>query len=520
MKIRCALYARVSTKEQSEGKASIPDQINLGERAIKEHAGKWEFFQTFTDAGVSGHLTEERAGLQAMLRDAREHKFDLVIVKDFDRFARNRSAATIIREELKELGIQTYALTTPVEPRDPKTYDPDEDDLGVIVEGMSDIRSDLERKGIIRRMKMGKMNKAKDGLIPNRVPHGYKITKRIDERGKVKRTISIDPDTATDIRKMFELYNSGDGVQKIAINLNESGSRTTLGGLWSAASIKYILKNPTYCGKVWWGWRHAEYKKTKDRRKRGMEGVITDGQHEAIVSQEVFDKAQVIKKQRGQFAKGGAGRSRGLLTGLLKCIRCGKSGGYQTRHHKRKKENPKWSDTTTHEYMCTGYRYFRTCSPRIMSADKLENSVLDQIRNIYSHPKVQKRIVYKDNEQTRKSLETELRKQEKELERIPERELRQQEAYERNIITIEDYGNAMQRLREDKIRIAQEVSRVRSSLHQLGQNIDTLQRFAATLKDFDKFWPKLTLDEQKLILRTIIRQIRAGDGRVEIDFVM
>lgn len=63
-------------------------------------------------------------------------------------------------------------------------------------------------------------------------------------------------------------------------------------------------------------------------------------------------------------------------------------------------------------------------------------------------------------------------------------------------------------------------SRIKSATLQLNQNIHTLEQFAKTLKNFDKLWPKLTLDEKKHILRTIIRQIRAGDGRVEIDFVL
>lgn len=516
--MRAAVYARVSTKEQAEGKASIPDQIEVCERAVREH--KWQYHQAFTDSGISGHLTEERTGLQSLLRDAREHKFDVVIVKDFDRFARNRSAASVIREELKELGIQTYAITTPVEPKDPKHYDPDEDDLGVIVEGMSDIRSDLERKAIIRRMKMGKMSKAKDGVIPNRVPYGYKIERHIDERGKVKRTILIDDEGGKVIRRIFELYNSGIGIQKVAIELNRARFASPKGGLWSAPSVKYILKNPTYAGKVWWGWRHADYKKTKDRRQRGREGVITDGQHEAIISKEVFDKAQLIQKQRGEFAKGGAARSFGLLTGILKCIRCGKGGGYQKRKHKRSKKNANWHDTTTQEYICTGYKYYGICSPRIMSAEKLETAVIDQIRNIYAHPKVQSKIIYSGNHKTQKNLQNELAKLEKELARIPERLKRQQEAFELNVNSVEEYGKALKRLREDEERIHKEITRVKTMSLQLGQNMDLLQRFASTLKNFDKLWPKLTLDEKKHILRTIIRQIRAGDGHVEIDFVL
>lgn len=518
MKIRAVVYARVSTKEQAKGKASIPDQLEVCERAVHEH--KWDYHEKFTDSGISGHLTEERPGLQALLRDARAHKFNVVVVKDFDRFARNRSAATIIREELKELGIQTYALTTPIEPRDPQTYDPDEDDLGVIVEGMSDIRSDLERKGIIRRMKMGKMSKAKDGLIPNKVPYGLRVERYLDTRGKVHRKIHVDEKAAKIIRIIFTLYNSGLGVQKIAIQLNNEKHPTSGGGLWSAASIKYILRNPTYTGKVWWGWRHAEYKKTKDRRARGMQGIIAEGQHEAIISQEVFDKAQDVQKQRQQFGKGGSGRSKGLLTGLLKCIRCGKGGGYQKRYHKRSKKNPHWHDTITYEYICLGKKYYGICSNRIMSADKVEGAVTDQIRNIYNHPKVQDKIIYKGNHKTKTGLERELKQLEKEKIRIPERLKRQQEAYEMNVIPIEEYGKALQRLREGEENIDREITRINSTLFQLGQNIEILQKFAVTLKNFDRLWPRISLEEKKQILRTIIKQIRAGDGRVEIDFVL
>ncbi|MEM3394328.1 MAG: recombinase family protein, partial [Candidatus Methanomethylicia archaeon] len=151
-KIRAVIYARVSTKEQAEGKFSIP---------------------------------EERRVLQNLLYDARQHLFDLVVVKDFDRFARNRAAATIVREELKKLFIQTYALNTPVEPKDPKSYDPTDDDLGIMVEGYSDTISEIERNKIRRRMMMGKMNLAKQGKIPVNVPYGYEIKRTIDEHGKI-----------------------------------------------------------------------------------------------------------------------------------------------------------------------------------------------------------------------------------------------------------------------------------------------------------------------------------------------
>src|SRR5690242_11824622 len=93
-KIRAVIYARVSTKEQADNKISIPDQLERTRKAIIERG--WELaHEPYVDSGISGHLLEERHGLQTLLKDAREHLFDLVVVTNFDRFARNRAAATI-----------------------------------------------------------------------------------------------------------------------------------------------------------------------------------------------------------------------------------------------------------------------------------------------------------------------------------------------------------------------------------------------------------------------------------------
>jgi site-specific DNA recombinase len=212
--LRAIIYVRVSTQEQAHGKASIPDQLEVCHKTIAERG--WIFVQQYLDEGVSGHLTEERHGLQSMLRDAREHKFDLIVVKDYDRFARNKDSAAIIRQELKELGIQTFSVNTPVSPKLPGEYDPDEDDLGTIVEAISDMRSDLERKQIARRMKMGKMSRAKSSNIPNRVPYGYRIVRNLDGT-KINRTIEVNEEEASRVRFIFNSYAQGQGQRKIAI---------------------------------------------------------------------------------------------------------------------------------------------------------------------------------------------------------------------------------------------------------------------------------------------------------------
>jgi site-specific DNA recombinase len=236
--LRAVVYARVSTQEQAQKKTSVPDQLEVCHEIIKKKG--WTFIQEYKDEGVSGHLVVERYGLQSMLRDAREHRFDLIVVKDYDRFARDKDAAGIIRKELKELGIQTFSVNTPVDPKPPGEYDPDEDDLGTIVETISDMRSDLERKQIARRMKNGKMSKAKAGSIPNRAPYGYRIIRTL-EGTKIKRNIETNEEEASRVRFIFNSYAQGKGHRKIAIELNRKGWKSPNGNQWHTATIRYIL---------------------------------------------------------------------------------------------------------------------------------------------------------------------------------------------------------------------------------------------------------------------------------------
>lgn len=515
--LRAVKYGRVSTPEQAQKKTSIPQQFEDCNKVIIQKG--WISVGEHKDEGISGHLTEERYGLQSMLRDAREHKFDLIIVKDYDRFARNKNAAAIIRQELKELGIQVYAINTPVEPRSVNEYDPDDDDSATIMETVSDMRADLERTAINRRMKGGRMIKAKAGKIPNRVPYGLTVIRTI-EGSKIKRTVIINEDEAEKVRFIFNEYARGIGDRKIAIEMNKRGWKGPNGGNWSIQEIKYILANITYTGKVSWGWRHAEYKKNKEWQRRGKTGYIGNGEHPAIVDETIFNLVKEIRAGKVKHGKGGSGRSFGILTGLAKCSRCKSGVGYQKRRHQRSKKNPNWKDTTTQEYICTGYKYRGICSQRVMSANKLEGAVLDHIKNLYSHPKVQENITYGSNNQEDIERERSIIRLQKEIEMGSTKEQRHKEMYEKGLETMEDLEINISRIREEVQKNRARVDKYIVESSTAAQKMVAVRKLVSSLKDFDVCWGKMELDEKKMILRSIIKEIRAGDGRVEIDFIL
>ncbi len=516
--LRAASYYRVSNREQAgEDKTSISSQRDKC-RACIESKG-WKFIKEYADEGISGHLTIERHGLQEMLRDAREKKFNLIVVKDYDRFARNKDAAGILRQELKKLGIQVYALNTPVEPKSINKYDPDEDDSLTIMETISDMRADLERKQIRRRMKDGRDGVAKAGNLPNRVPYGYRVIRFI-EGNKMRRRIEIDEEAASRVRHIFTEYTSGKGDRKIAIEMNNRGWRSPQGSLWTTRGIKYILGNAVYTGRVLWGWRHAKYSITKDWIERGKMGYAGPGNHEVIIDDKLFERAQEIRQGRTKNVRGGAGRSFGMLTGIAKCIRCGAGVGYQKRYHNRSKENKNWKDTITFEYICTGYKYHGKCSQRVMSAIKLEGAVIDHIKNLYAHPKVQEKIIYDGKDQVSIDNEKEIARLTREITILPEKEKRHTEAYEKGLQTLEQYEDNLARLRSESKKNHMDKGRLETERSLTTQKSDVVAKLVNSMHNFDTFWNALQLDEKKLIIRSIIGQIRAGDGRVEVDFIL
>jgi hypothetical protein len=153
-----------------------------------------------------------------------------------------------------------------------------------------------------------------------------------------------------------------------------------------------------------------------------------------------------------------------------------------------------------------------------MAAEKMESMVLDHIRNIYRHPKVQESISYDGKGIEGKERETELSLLEKEISQESTKMLRQHDAYERGIISLEEYEENLARIRQRTEQNRMERDRLVSTSSVTAQQTASIKKLVSLLRDFDTAWKKMELSEQKAILRSLIRQIRAGNGRVEIDF--
>src|SRR5690606_7632243 len=163
----------------------------------------------------------------------------------------------------------------------------------------------LERETTSERVSQVMEERARKGLrngAPSAI--GYKIE---------NKEYLIDRDQAKIVQKIYDLYLKGNGYKKIAhIMLDDPETANILN--WSGATIKYILQNPIYTGKRRWNYIDSNHKLT------GKE-IIVESNHEAIISEEIFERVQDQIKRR---AKGGKSfTSDHVFSSVLRCGKCG-----------------------------------------------------------------------------------------------------------------------------------------------------------------------------------------------------
>lgn len=367
--MRCVIYTRVSTEEQAgSDKGSHEDQIDRAKRTISEHG--WDLINIYQDT-QKGHEISNRLNLIQLLEDSKLRKFDLVLVRDADRLARDRATATIIREELKDNLVQVYSIDQPREPIAADKYDPDEDDSGVIYEGISDIKADLDIKSLRRKVRQGAKNRALKGMLHD-VPYGYN-KEYIAIHPSVILNVTENESEAEVIRNIFSWYGDKDfSYRRIAEELNKSKLPSPTGKLWSSAYIQRILKNPVFTGYV--RHNHRPVKRGQRKTTPREEWILVKGTHPALITEELFNKVQERIKQKTTL-KGRATASKGLLVGLVKCGYCGKNLYYKTnrRSIKHRESYPNSKPHFTY-YCATSNTYgsgVTECNGHIMSAKKI-----------------------------------------------------------------------------------------------------------------------------------------------------
>lgn len=322
-----AIYLRKSRKDRELEQLGEAETLARHEKALLELAkNKNLAISDIYKEVVSGETIEARPEMQKLLKAVEAGVYEGVLVMEVERLARgNTKDQGIVAEAFQ------FSNTLIITPS--KTYDPsNEFDEEYFEFGL--FMSRREYKTINRRIQRGRIASVQEGkYIAGTAPLGYD---KVKIKGAKGYTLEPNKDAQT-VKLIFSFYTDKQnpmGMQLIAKKLDDLGIKPQKSTNWSRASIKDILTNPTYIGKVRWQWRKVNKvidngKIVEHRPKRAPdEYMLIDGLHPPIIDTETFNKAQEILK--GKYIAPVAG-NKDIKNPLARLIVCEKCGAKMTR---------------------------------------------------------------------------------------------------------------------------------------------------------------------------------------------
>lgn len=297
----------------------------LDEWAEKHLGGKVPERNKFREV-VSGETLKERPEIQIVLRLIESPKYKAVAVVEPQRLTRG---------DLEDIGrlmkLLKHTNTIVITPG--RIYDlRDEYDWDAFERELKRGNDYLEyTKKILNRGRL--LSVSQGNFIAAVAPYGFEKTWVMDGKRKCP-TLKENEEEAAAVRMMFDLYVNHDmGATKICYRLDEMGFKPPKGDRWSPYSLKDMLSNVHYIGKVKWNWRKtltivedSEIINTRPKAKVG-EYLIYEGRHDGIVSEELFNAAQA-KIGKTARTKGKA-KIRNPFASLIQC-KCGRAVSLRT----------------------------------------------------------------------------------------------------------------------------------------------------------------------------------------------
>lgn len=529
--VRAATYVRVSTGPQGESdKASLPTQRKETKEVIENN--KWTLIGKYEDIHRTSkeESPNEREGLSQSLEDAKKGLFDVLVVWSDSRLGRNANETQLIRKMFRECGVQIYSTLKPLPIIDPRFFTSKIDTSRLWQEGVSDLSSAAESAEFAQKMQFGKMQVALAGKMPGRVPYGYYRKKKIilvNGKEKVISEIKADENKLAVEREIIDLYlKRGFGIRRICGVLNDKKIPGPKGGLWNYSTLRYHLKNPAYAGKVRWGWKLSEFRKSKQRLAKGHNGVIINGNHKKVEDETDFIKIQRKMEQRAQLG-GRAVASKGLLVGLLKCSICG-GNAYITSspsiyaYKMEKLGRPKEGFSRIYYYVCSTVSKYgnSACKRYIGGQQKIEIQVVEEIRKLSKSLEAQKSFEKTLRETNNKNILVKEKAVKAELKKIPQIRDRFSKALGYKLMKFDEYGRQTNELNEKEEMLIIQDREIQKEKEENNKIQERVKKAISLFKNFDKIWDKASLEVRKDLLRTIIKKIVYSKNKVFIEYRM
>lgn len=319
-RLRVAAYCRVSTDSEDQLN-SYKSQVQHYTDLIKSKS-EWDLAGIYADEAITGTQVTKREDFQRLINDCMNGDVDMIITKSISRFARNTLDTLKYVRMLKEKGIAVF-----FEEENINTLTMDGELLLVILSSVAQ----QEVENISANVKKGlKMKMQRGELVGFQGCLGY-------DYHPEDKSISINEEEAEIVRYIFRRYIEGAGGSVIAQELENLGYKTKRGSTrWAETTVIGIIKNEKYKGDILMGKTFTLdpiSKRRLDNFGEEDQFYIRD-HHEAIISEEMFEKAQEILKRRAKPRRLGTDGKREKFSRkyAFSCmLECGFCGGTLTR---------------------------------------------------------------------------------------------------------------------------------------------------------------------------------------------
>ena len=380
-KIKVYLYTRVSTTMQIDGYSLDAQKTKM--KAFCDY-NEYEIAGEYEDAGKSGKSIEGRVSFNQMMEDIKSGKdgVSYVLVFKLSRFGRNAADVLATLQVMQDFGVNLICVEDGID---------SSKDAGKLMISVLSAVAEIERENIRVQTMEGRMQKAREGKWNGGfAPYGYSL---ID--GKLE----VNEEEAVAIRMIFDQYVNTDlganGIEKYLENhgIHKIARQNGKNPLFDAALIRRIIQNPVYSGKISYGRRRTEKvhgTRNEYRQVKKDDYLLVDGLHEALVSEEVWEQAQVkVAAQAKKYEKVNRDKREKihLLSGILKCPVCG-AGMYGNKSIKKRKDGSNYKDFyyygCKHRNMTRGHK----CDyKKQVHEEMLDASVAEVISKLVSNPK-------------------------------------------------------------------------------------------------------------------------------------
>ena len=487
-----AAYCRVST-DKTDQLNSLEAQKEFFSEYTKRTGDK--LVRLYADEGISGTKIKNRKEFLRMMADAERGLFDMVVVKDISRFARNTVDLLQNIRKLKALGIETQFLTANMTSMGNSEF----------VLTIFGALAQEESANTSKRVKFGKKMNAEKGRVPN-IVYGY------DKIPGDYFNLRINEEEAAVIRQIYKWYiQDGYGTARISGFLNERGLKTKRNCQWSQNAVCRILTNELYTGKIINGKQEVTDFLTGQRKEKDeTDWMVVERPELRIIEPETFEQAQQTMQARGKAFRVDKERqsNKYLFSTLIKCKECGWSFRRTVRTYKN----------TYVRWVCSGHNGKGADScPNAVALDEEEliqtlqkyfSDLLESKKNVIRHITNEFQRVYKAKDENL-NYEKELNAR---LSKLQKTRQRYMDMYADDLISREELNEKIGGMRKEIEGLESELKMVSYHLTKGEQLESILNRTFREIEDISDVGEMSNAQLKKIIQKIEVDK----DGNVDI----